>query len=74
MTTFAQARRDCDWMLLVGDDRLLSAGLLAGWDGGISGVAGCCPELLVAIVRAFATSVPARPPGCRRGSTSSSRA
>ena len=34
--------------LLVGDDRLLHAGLQAGWDGGISGVAGCCPELLVA--------------------------
>ena len=51
VTTFAQARRDRDWTLLVGDDRLLSAGLLAGWDGGISGVAGCCPELLVAIVR-----------------------
>ena len=26
---------------------------MAGWDGGISGVAGCCPELLVAIVRSF---------------------
>ena len=51
VTTFAQARRDRDWTLLVGDDRLLSTGLLAGWDGGISGVAGCCPELLVAIVR-----------------------
>jgi 4-hydroxy-tetrahydrodipicolinate synthase len=51
VTTFAQARQDRDWALLVGDDRLLSAGLLAGWDGGISGVAGCCPELLVEIVR-----------------------
>ena len=51
VTTFVQARQDRDWTLLIGDDRLLSAGLLAGWDGGISGVAGCCPELLVEIVR-----------------------
>ena len=29
---------------------LLHAGLQAGWDGGISGVAGFCPELLVAIL------------------------
>ena len=33
----------------MGDDRLLRAGLEAGWDGGISGVAGFCPELLVAL-------------------------
>jgi 4-hydroxy-tetrahydrodipicolinate synthase len=51
LTTFAEARRNQAWTLLVGDDRLLSAGLQAGWDGGISGVAGCCPELLVALVR-----------------------
>jgi 4-hydroxy-tetrahydrodipicolinate synthase len=39
--------------LLVGDDKLLRAGLEAGWDGAISGVAGCCPELLVALVKNF---------------------
>lgn len=39
------------WSLLVGDDRALHAGLEAGWDGGISGVAGFCPELLVGIYR-----------------------
>ena len=60
VTTFAQARQDRDWTLLVGDDRLLSAGLLAGWDGGISGVAGCCPELLVAIVRSVRDQRPER--------------
>ncbi len=54
LTTFADARRDREWTLLVGDDRLLHAGLRAGWDGSISGVAGCCPELLVALVRSFA--------------------
>ena len=51
LKTFADARADGAATLLVGDDRLLRAGLEAGWDGGISGVAGCCPELLVAIVR-----------------------
>lgn len=39
--------------LLVGDDRLLHAGLLAAWDGGVSGVAACCPELLVALARSI---------------------
>jgi 4-hydroxy-tetrahydrodipicolinate synthase len=51
LAAFAGARGDRAWTLLVGDDRLLRPGLEAGWDGGISGVAGCCPELLVAIVR-----------------------
>jgi 4-hydroxy-tetrahydrodipicolinate synthase len=53
LTTFAGARQGRGWTLLVGDDRLLHAGLQAGWDGGISGVAGCCPELLVSLVRSF---------------------
>jgi len=53
LATFAGARGDRDWTLLVGDDKLLHAGLTAGWDGGISGVAGCCPELLVALVRSY---------------------
>jgi len=53
LETFAEARQGRGWTLLVGDDRLLHAGLQAGWDGSISGVAGCCPELLVAIVRSF---------------------
>jgi 4-hydroxy-tetrahydrodipicolinate synthase len=47
--TFADARQQSDWTLLVGDDRLLRVGMHAGWDGGISGVACCCPELLVAL-------------------------
>jgi 4-hydroxy-tetrahydrodipicolinate synthase len=55
---FAEARQDKNWTLLVGDDRLLRAGLLAGWDGGISGIAGCHPELLVALDRS-----------CRQGDT-----
>ena len=49
MARFAQARQDRDWTLLVGDDRLLRTGMQAGWNGGISGVACCCPELLVAL-------------------------
>jgi 4-hydroxy-tetrahydrodipicolinate synthase len=47
LTSFAAERRGDAWNLLVGDDRLLGRGLAAGWDGGISGVAGFCPELLV---------------------------
>jgi dihydrodipicolinate synthase/N-acetylneuraminate lyase len=54
LAAFARARADADpWTLLVGDDRMLFAGLEAGWDGGISGVAGFCPELLVALHRSF---------------------
>jgi 4-hydroxy-tetrahydrodipicolinate synthase len=41
------------WSLLVGDDRLLLAGLQSGWDGAISGVAAMCPELLVALHQSF---------------------
>jgi dihydrodipicolinate synthase/N-acetylneuraminate lyase len=54
LAAFARAREEADpWTLLVGDDRMLFAGLEAGWDGGISGVAGFCPELLVAIHGSF---------------------
>lgn len=51
LQAFASARGSEPWSLLVGDDRLLHRGLQAGWDGGISGVAGFCPELLVALHR-----------------------
>lgn len=51
LSAFAEARGAAPWTLLVGDDRVLNRGLQAGWDGGISGVAGFCPELLVAIYR-----------------------
>jgi 4-hydroxy-tetrahydrodipicolinate synthase len=55
LDAFARARDDDrSWTLLVGDDRLLYRGLQAGWDGGISGVAGFCPELLVALYRSHA--------------------
>jgi 4-hydroxy-tetrahydrodipicolinate synthase len=59
LETFAGARQGRGWTLLVGDDRLLHAGLRAGWDGSISGVAGCCPELLVAIVGSVRNGRPA---------------
>ena len=52
LTAFTQARGDSAWSLLVGEDRLLLAGLRAGWNGAISGVAGFCPELLVALHQA----------------------
>jgi len=51
---FVQERHDDPWTLLVGDDRLLAQGVAAGWNGGISGVAGFCPELIVALHRASA--------------------
>jgi 4-hydroxy-tetrahydrodipicolinate synthase len=49
----AAARGDASWSLLVGDDLLLGPGLDAGWNGGISGLASCCPELLVALHRSI---------------------
>jgi len=52
ITSYAVARANADWALLVGDDSRLRAGLAAGWDGSISGLASCCPELLVGLVRA----------------------
>lgn len=52
ITCYAVARAEADWSLLVGDDSRLREGLAAGWDGSISGIASCCPELLVALVRA----------------------
>ncbi len=53
LTACASARTARPWTLLVGDDRLLVRGLEAGWDGSISGIAGFCPELLVALYRSF---------------------
>ena len=49
LAAFARARDGHDWTLLVGHDRLLLEGLVAGWDGTISGVAGFYPELPLAI-------------------------
>lgn len=54
LSALGRERGNDGWSLLVGDDRLLLAGLQAGWNGAISGVAGCCPELLVAIHRSAA--------------------
>jgi 4-hydroxy-tetrahydrodipicolinate synthase len=51
LNAFAAARGSQAWTLLVGDDRALYRGLQTGWNGGISGVAGFCPELLVALYR-----------------------
>ena len=50
---FVEARGGQEWTLLVGDDRNLLAGLEAGWDGGVSGIACCCPELLVGLHRSM---------------------
>ena len=50
--TLVSRRGDRPWRLIVGDDNVLAEALLAGWDGSISGVAGFCPELLVALTDA----------------------
>jgi 4-hydroxy-tetrahydrodipicolinate synthase len=53
MDAYSTARGRDAWTLLVGDDRLLHRGLRAKWNGGISGVACFCPELLTGIYRNF---------------------
>ncbi len=51
LAMYAAARDGRDWTLLVGHDRLFYDGLRAGWNGTVSGIAGFCPELLLAIYR-----------------------
>jgi 4-hydroxy-tetrahydrodipicolinate synthase len=53
LPALAAARAGRQWTLLVGDDRLIHAGGRAGWDGAVSGIAACCPELLVALMRSL---------------------
>lgn len=60
LTAFAGARDDRDWTLFVGHDRLVADGLHAGWDGTVSGIAGFCPELPLAIYRSVAAGDGAR--------------
>src|SRR4051812_25110855 len=50
---FVTERREESWKLFVGDDRLLARGVKAGWDGGISGLAGFCPELMVGLYQSI---------------------
>ncbi len=52
IATLAEARGSRPWRLIVGDDNVLPEALAAGWDGAVSGCAGLCPELLVALTRA----------------------
>lgn len=49
MDAVMHARGDRSWSLLVGDDRRLRDGLAAGWSGVVSGMAACCPELVLAL-------------------------
>jgi 4-hydroxy-tetrahydrodipicolinate synthase len=57
---YATARDGRKWTLLVGNDRLLLSGLKAGWNGTVSGIAGFCPSLLLAIDRSWARGDGAR--------------
>lgn len=50
---YAGARAGHSWTLLVGNDRLLFAGLKAGWNGTVSGIACFCPSLVLAIHRSW---------------------
>jgi 4-hydroxy-tetrahydrodipicolinate synthase len=49
LSRLSRARGTRDWTLLAGDDRLGLAAAEAGWDGAVSGLACCCPELLAAL-------------------------
>ncbi len=53
LRTYASARRQGEFTLLVGADELIFDALEAGWDGCISGMGNMCPELLVALVRSY---------------------
>jgi 4-hydroxy-tetrahydrodipicolinate synthase len=57
---YAEARGGRRWTLLVGNDRLLFAGLKAGWNGTISGIACFCPSLVLAIHRSWTRGDAAR--------------
>jgi 4-hydroxy-tetrahydrodipicolinate synthase len=49
LVQLSRARSGRDWTLLAGDDSLGLAAAEAGWDGAVSGLACCCPELLAAL-------------------------
>jgi 4-hydroxy-tetrahydrodipicolinate synthase len=53
LVTYASARGGRNWTLLVGNDRLLLAGLKVGWNGTVSGIAGFCPSLVLAVHRSW---------------------
>ena len=54
LAELARARGAEAWSLFVGDDILLRQGVAAGWNGGISGLAAFCPELLLQLYRSAA--------------------
>ncbi len=60
LATLAERRGDRPWRLIAGDDAVIPEAMAAGWDGSISGIAGFCPELLVALVGAARTGNTAR--------------
>lgn len=51
LARFALARETNEMTLMAGDDRYGLAAVELGWDGAISGLAACCPELLLALHR-----------------------
>jgi 4-hydroxy-tetrahydrodipicolinate synthase len=65
LARFASVRAGREWTLLVGDDRLGLEAARAGWDGAISGIACCCPELFVALRRSLAAGDAAEAARCQ---------
>jgi 4-hydroxy-tetrahydrodipicolinate synthase len=51
LRSLADARQETPFSLMCGSDGLILDALDAGWDGTISGIASCCPEVLVALYR-----------------------
>lgn len=45
----SKARSETPFSLFIGNDSLVLDGLRADWDGAISGISSCCPELLVSL-------------------------
>jgi 4-hydroxy-tetrahydrodipicolinate synthase len=49
LSMLEKARDDSPFTLMCGSDGVFFDAMEAGWDGGISGIASCCPEVLVAL-------------------------
>ena len=49
LSMLEEARDNSPFTLMCGSDGAFFDAMEAGWDGGISGIASCCPEVLVAL-------------------------
>lgn len=60
LKALAEIRRNTSFTFFCGNDARLAEALAMGADGGVSGVAACVPELLVALYGAFRAGEPER--------------